>query len=445
MISLFEHPYVAVYSLLNFAPIIFLAIWPFRRHFRFSSGVTKTLVALLCIMQVITSMLVASDVFGEHTMYLIRTVIYSLFYLAIIKNDLSKLAFTLISLSNIGNLLSVCARFLEICFSATETPEVYSWNLCFWMIIMHLAVTLPLYFYISKNYSSILQTPPSIWGYLCSIPVIFYFIWYFYLYLTHQNNLQTAQDFQSTMYLVIINLSGFIVYHVAILLIKEKKKAQELFEQNHLLTLQKLQYDNLQNRINEARRAKHDLRHHIHLIQEYLHNGKISELEAYLANYTETLPDSPSLVYCQHYATNALLDFFAGQAKASEIEADIFVQLPEKIQIPETTISVVLGNLLENSLEACRQISKGERKITVRGKMEMNSVFFDISNTFNGKLYRGKSGKILSTKAEDRGIGMESVSSLVQSKGGIIEVCAEDGIFRVSVLLPEQPSAEKND
>ena len=362
--------------------------------------------------------------------------------MAIIKNDLSKLIFTLISLSNVGNLLSVCARSLEIYFSTPETQTVYSWNLCFWIIVMHLAVTLPLYFYISKSYSSILQTPLSIWSYLCSIPIIFYLIWYFYLYLTHQNNLQIAQDVQSTMYLVIINLSAFIVYHVSILFIKEKQKAQELFEQNHLLTLQKLQYENLQNRINEARRARHDLRHHVHLIQEYLHNGKISELEAYLAEYTETLPDSSSLVYCQHYATNALLDFFAGQAKASEIETDIFVQLPQEIRISETTISVVLGNLLENALEACRQVYDGERKITVRGKMEMNSVFFDISNTFDGKLYRNKIGKILSTKAATRGLGMESVSSLVQSKDGIMEVDANDGIFHVSVLIPERASAE---
>jgi hypothetical protein len=201
-----------------------------------------------------------------------------------------------------------------------STVDVYSWDLCFWIIIMHLAVTLPLYFYISKSYSSIVSTPLSIWGYLCSIPIIFYMIWFFYLYLSDKNSLQVAQDIQSTIYLVMINLSAFIIYHVAILLIKEKKKAQELIQQNNLLTVQKIQYDNLQNRINEARRARHDLRHHIHLIQEYLHSGKLQELEAYLADYTETLPDSVSLVYCKHYAINAILDFFASRAKENGIE-----------------------------------------------------------------------------------------------------------------------------
>lgn len=439
MISVFEHPYIAVYSLLSFAPTIFLAVWPFRKHLRFSLGVTKILIAVLCVMQIMTSVLVASNLFGEHIIYLIRTALYSLFYLLIIKNDLSKLIFTLISLSNVGNLVSVCARFAESHLFGDSTVDVYSWDLCFWIIVMHLAVTLPLYFYISKSYSSIVNTPLSIWGYLCSIPIIFYMIWFFYLYLSDKNSLQVAQDIQSTIYLVMINLSAFIIYHVAILLIKEKKKAQELIQQNNLLTVQKIQYDNLQNRINEARRARHDLRHHIHMIQEYLHGGKLQELEAYLADYTETLPDSPSLVYCQHYATNAILDFFANRAKENGIETDIFVQLPEKINIPETTISVVLGNLLENALEACYSMTEGERKITVRGKLEMNAVFFDISNTYQGKISRNKSGKMLSTKAEDRGLGLESVSHLAQSLGGVMETNAEDGNFRVSVLLPEQP------
>ena len=120
---------------------------------------------------------------------------------------------------------------------------------------------------------------------------------------------------------------------------------------------------------------------------------------------------------------------------------DIKVQLPEKLALPETTISVVLGNLLENAIEACGQVSAGERKITVRGKAEMESVFFTITNTFTGELHRNKSGKILSTKSADRGMGLESVIQLVQSKGGIIEIEAENEVFRVSLLLPEQFSS----
>lgn len=161
-------------------------------------------------------------------------------------------------------------------------------------------------------------------------------------------------------------------------------------------------------------------------------------MENYLDSYTASLPDSSALIYCQHYATNALLGFFSRQAKECGIKMNVFVQLPDTIQIPETVLSVVLGNLLENALEACRQTSDGKKKITVQGKMDMGSVFFSISNTFEGELHRSKSGKILSTKSANRGLGLESVAQLVQSNGGMMEVEAENGTFRVCVLLPEQ-------
>ena len=177
------------------------------------------------------------------------------------------------------------------------------------------------------------------------------------------------------------------------------------------------------------------------MIREYLRSGKLQELEAYLDAYTETLPDSQALVYCEHYATNALLGFFARQAKLNGVDLDVFVQLPEKTQLPETTLSVVLGNLLENALEACERTVGIEKKITVRGKLEMGSIFFAVSNGYEGKLRRDRSGKFLSTKSSKRGMGLESVAQLVQSNGGVMEVEAENGIFRVFVLLPEQSSA----
>ena len=197
------------------------------------------------------------------------------------------------------------------------------------------------------------------------------------------------------------------------------------------------QYDNLQHRINEARQAKHDVRHHVLLVRDYLRSGKLQELEAYLDTYTESLPDQQSLIYCQHHATNAVLGYFFQQAQQNKITMDIFVQLPETIGIPETTISVVLGNLLENALEACKSIHDGEKKITVRGKYQMTSVFFEITNTYSGTLHRDKSGGFHSTKDNSRGLGLHSVSQIAEAQGGLLEIDAKNGIFRASVLLPE--------
>ncbi len=248
-----------------------------------------------------------------------------------------------------------------------------------------------------------------------------------------------ALDIHHALFLLIINMGAFVVYHTAILLLFEQKKSSQLMQNNYLLSLRNIQHENLQQRINEARQAKHDVRHHMHLIREYLHSGKLQELEAYLDQYSASLPTTQSILYCQHYETNSLLGYFAQQAQQHGITMDIFVQLPEKIHLPETTLSVLLGNLLENAIDACKDASDKDKTITVRGKANNGFVFFDISNPYSGTLKKSISGEYLSTKQRGHGLGMNSVAHLVRYHNGVFDVDSKDNIFRVSVMLQEQP------
>lgn len=438
MIPLYRILEVSLYSLLSFVPLLFLAVWPFRRHLRFKPLVTNLLVVAVCLLQIGMSMLAAFLHVGAVTVYLLRTCTYAAFYFVLLQVEPGKLIFTLLAISNAGNLVSVTSKYLEGILFGDLSLETCRWSLCLCMAIMHLMITVPIFFYIKSRYSNVIRETVIAWRYLWGVPATFFLIWFYHLYLTNQSALQIASDLRSTLFLVVINLGSFLVYHTEVIMVEEKVKARELSQNNHLLTMQKLQYDNLQNRINEARQAKHDVRHHTYLIRDYLRSGKLKELEAYLDNYTASLPDTQSLVHCQHYATNALLAFFAQQAKKSNVDIDIFVQLPETLHLPETTISVVLGNLLENALEASRQFQGEQKKITVRGKADKGFVFFAITNPFDGELRKNKSGKILSTKSVTRGLGLDSVRQLVEANGGVLELSAEDNLFRASILLTEQ-------
>ena len=432
---------VALYSVLSFLPFLFLAMYPFRKHLRFSPAVTNLLVVLITLLQIAIGLAVAFSSMDAGLLQLLATGLCTAFYFIAVKDHLGKLLFTLLALSNVGNLVTVIAKCLEGLIFGPLALETYRWSLCLCMFAVHLVITVPLYFYIRNLYTKVVQTRLFAWNYLWGVPTTFYVIWFYHLYLTGQSGLQVALNGYSTLFLVLINAGAFLVYHTEVLLLLEKENVLTLNQQNHLLNMNKLQYDNLQNRINEARQAKHDVRHHTYLIREYLRSGKLQELNAYLDDYCDSLPDTQSLVHCRHPAVNVLLSFFAQQAQKSGVDIDIFVQLPETLSLPETTLSVVLGNLLENALEACRQVTDGEKKITVRGKADMGSVYFEITNTFAGNLRRNKEGKILSTKSGNHGLGLDSVSQLVKANGGVLEVEPKEKIFRVSVLLTEHPSS----
>ena len=439
MIPIYRYLEVGFYSLLNLMPFMLLAMYPFRRHLRFSTPVTRILLVVLAVGQFFLGCIAAFSPVGSEVLSLFSTVIYAAFYFFVIKHHIGCLSFVLLVFSNLGNLVSVCAKCIEGMIFGDIALEPYRWTMCVCMLMMHVVVTVPVGFYIRKFFTGEIPIQTRSWRYLWVIPATFYAIWYYHLYFSGQTALMVALDPYHAIFLLLINLGAFVVYHTAVLLLFAQQETAQLAHDNHLLSISTIQHENLQQRINEARQAKHDVRHHAYLMREYLRNGQLQELEAYLDKYCASLPETRSLMHCQHDATNVLLSYFAQQAADRKITMDIFVQLPEKIHLPETTISVVLGNLLENAMDACGKMTTGQKKITVRGKASMGSVFFEITNTYEGNLRKTKNGSFLSSKkGSGHGLGLKSVAQLVNSLGGILELDATDGIFRASILLVEQ-------
>ena len=429
---------VGLYSMLNLMPFLLLAIYPFRRHLRFPRSVTAALIGGMGIVQIGLGCLAAFGNVGSEFMSLISPFLYAAFYFFVVKDNPGRLAFVLLALANVGNLVSICAKCLEGMLFGSLALENYRWSMDLCMVIMHVVITLPMSFFVRKYFTRSVPIHNKYWKYLWIIPATFYGIWYYHLYFAGHSSLEIAMDLKHAVFLLIVNLGALAVYHMSIALLLAQEENAKLTHNNYLLTLQNIQYDNLQQRIDEARQAKHDVRHHAHMALEYLRSGKLPELEAYLEQYIDALPSNQPFTYCNHYETNALLNYFVQQAQAQGIAMDVQVRFPETVGLPETTLAVVLSNLLENAVDACSAIMDSEKKITVQGKVQDGFVFFDISNNYTGALNRDKTGNYLSTKEGGKGLGLRSVAHLVQVNGGEMQTDTENGIFRVSILLPEK-------
>ena len=90
-------------------------------------------------------------------------------------------------------------------------------------------------------------------------------------------------------------VAAALVYYVVARLVLEQEKLVALQQKNYALAMQSLQYENLQERIAEAWQAKHDVRHHIALLQDCLRRKDYDAMQAYLDRYQETLPDARQL------------------------------------------------------------------------------------------------------------------------------------------------------
>lgn len=434
---------VAVYALLNFFPFLVLALYPFRRSLRFSGKITAVLIVFLTLIQLMLGAWAAfapGNIAG--TVSAVSTVLYAAFYFLAVKKHFGKTFFTLLMVSNIANLAVISAKCAEGQIFPALAMQSYRWSFSLMLFIVEILFAVPLFLYMKTVYTPAVEREPSgfEWRYLWLIPATFYVIWYYAFYGNiSRSSLEIALRPKNTLFLFVINVGAILIYYVVTRLITEQNKILELGERNHQLTMQAVQYENLQERITEARRAKHDVRHHIMLMQRYLDDGDYASLKKYLNGYGMSLPDDSIVRFCENTAANAVLLYFAQQAKDNGIDYDVKTTILKDIGIPDTDISVLLGNLIENAVDACKEENTEDRKIIIRAGVEGGSLCITVDNTFTGALKYAGGDKLCSTKHNGIGLGTVSAKNIAAQHGGLCRFETKDGMFYASVFcqIPE--------
>ena len=289
---------------------------------------------------------------------------------------------------------------------------------------------------------------------------------------------------------ILLLLCMFMLSHLLILFMKNLQEQIIASERNktmeNLLRVQTEQFEMLKTRIMESRRARHDFRHHRMVLQDMADRNDLHGIRTYLAEYNAEHADTPSKTYSNNPTVNAVVAYYAGHAEAAGIRFTARVQLPEQLLIPDPVFCVLLGNLLENAVDACKtELSRGVSSgaasaganaggpVTEAGATEAGAAgtaidpragvtasadvrsdqairvivkqsgdaFLSIAvdNTCSRKPI-WDDGELVSTKHEGHGVGTVSIRYIAQRYDGDARFEWRDGIFYASVMLnPQSP------
>jgi len=435
MLKIFE---TVFYSLISFLPYILLAMYPFREMLRFSNKVTLCLIGLVTFVQIILGIL-ANFYVGKNVglLSVISTLIYGVFYFFAIKANLGKTLFTLLMVSNIANFVVMSSKCLEGVFFPELARQNYRWSFSLMTFLLEILVFIPLLLYMKNVYSKAMEEKSNIkqWRFLWLIPATFYLLWYHNTYFNSMSALEIALRPSNAVFLLFINLGSLFVYNVVVQTVNAYSNNLILQAQNHRLTMQSLQYENLRERINEARREKHDFRHHIALMTGYLDNGDFDNLKNYLHSFMRALPEDCNIIFCEHYALNILLVYYSQLSKQNGINFSVEISVPAEIKVSDSDVSVLIGNILENAIDACSVQKSKERKIIMHGCIKNSCLLFTIDNTYENDIRKDADGVYSSTKHCGNGIGIESAKAIVERYKGIMRTEQKNGFFYVSVML----------
>ncbi len=429
----------ALYSLVNLMPYLFMLLYPFRDSYRFSRAVVRAIVFLIALIQIALGLWAAYFPDTPSSVKSVTsTVIYIVFYFVAVRGNFGKQLFTLLLFSNLSNLVVMMSKCLEGFLFPDMAVQQYRWTFTLMMLLFQVIFLTPIYFYYRRVYIPAIHggTGQAIWKYMWIIPLTFYVLWSYIIYNSPLSPLQMALLPQNSLFILLINIGAFIVYHVVISFSAEQQKNLALKAQNHMLELQKLEYESFTSKLSEVRRINHDVRHNIILMNEYLKSGRYEELGKLFTEYLKTIPDNITLTYCSHYALNMLISYFAQLSAQDGIEFECDVRITETLNLSESDLSVLVGNLLENAVEACRRIADGRRTVALRGNVINESVLLiTVDNTYTDEPVTNADGVLTSTKRSGAGIGVESVKLIVGKYNGQYKAQTENGLYQVSVML----------
>jgi len=187
-----------------------------------------------------------------------------------------------------------------------------------------------------------------------------------------------------------------------------------------ILSAEQAHYQKMAEMYETLSALRHDFKYYLKKIDELLQTGDIEKTKLYLTEIKKRIPESGLHYYCTDHSINSLLTSYAKNCEEFNIEYNVKIALPQTFSIPRYDICIILCNLLENALEACKKLEKG-REIDLAIKTEGQRIAIRVKNSVDG--------------VNNENANLQSVRAIAQRYGGHISMEQTGSIFTIYVMV----------
>jgi two-component system sensor histidine kinase AgrC len=304
-------------------------------------------------------------------------------------------------------------------------------TVCGLMILVIYRLFKPYFSYLIKNYSgrSFIK--------LCLLPLAYYIANY-WLGMYNYNTAMSMPVLMQRSFLFIITL---IAYLLIFDIIKSAREKEELRSAKMALSLllegADKQLSTLRATQEQAAIYRHDMRHHLALIDGYLAEGGVDKAVSYIRLTQADIQDITPNSYCENSTVNLIISSFVVRAKKSNVALSVEAQLPQILAIPETELCAILSNGLENAINAAAQVADGNLKnVRINCQTHKGNLLILIENSFTGKVTMAHG--LPQSNREGHGLGVKSMAMIAEKYNGYCAFETMNDIFTMRLVLPLQ-------
>ena len=360
------------------------------------------------------------------------------FYVHSIRASISKAAAIFV---NVMAVMSILANFAA-CFDAAKHPNLginsASMDYTLFLLATSTILAIPVGFFFGKYGNKLVERLHIANVYLMTLPfsgailMINLFMRPLKYETFYVNRVGTAVRIILSIVLFIWVVMNVMFYFIVSILLDAAKSEQE----KKILKIQEKQYDIQMKYINDSARARHDFRQILITLKNMAEVGNTDAVNACLADYMRELPTNETLVYTKNDALNAILNFYAAQAKNEGIEVSFSINIDKQQILSDVELCTMIGNLLENAIDAAKNADGKERFIELTMTTHGGCWLYIVeTNSFYGNI-KEKNGEYYSTKGSGRGLGIASIRTTVERYKGKAEFSHYEQEFYVNIAIP---------
>lgn len=228
----------------------------------------------------------------------------------------------------------------------------------------------------------------------------------------------------------------FVSYYITAGYFQSKREKIELLEMD-AMARQKMQYyeHKLDTQL-QVRRMYHDMKNHMLALRE-LQKSSSEEWNTYMDAMELQMKPYADIFHTGNDVLDALLYDKSKIAEVSDIVFETNIESNCIKHIPNIALCTILGNGLDNALEAVKEVESRERRIFVSITSDETRLHILIQNNYDGNLTR-RNGELITRKKEkeNHGIGLKSIAQAVKDCEGNLSLEEKNNIFEMYVILP---------
>ena len=184
---------------------------------------------------------------------------------------------------------------------------------------------------------------------------------------------------------------------------------------------------------------RHDLKNHLSGLLGMVQTGQTSEAEKYIMQMLDAgAGDRPEEISRSgNIVVDSLINHAYAAAQKNNIQFTVNVLVPASLPFESGHLAIILGNLLENALEVCRNIPDGKRFIILELSYAKDILQLCIKNNYQAKRKKDIIGHYITTKDDNvyHGLGLSSINHAIENYHGQMDITDNNNIFQVIIVM----------